>query len=262
MPEKFPPSSESLSAVTPENSLPDSDKIEIRLVRKRNPHNFEITGSLLDIVDGGLSVLVERQVVVGEPLVADLCIRDQRLHSEAIVSNISTQNGEDRFLLYLRLADTAILPYIRRKHEAYAIPDSRNLPPAEDNPFKQSGPKRKAERRQLFRTPCEGHVRFAKVSSPKEFEFSGLMCDISGGGIGIAVNEQVSLAQRYIFEVPMNNETVCLEGMARRLSAKRHKHYLYVLGVEFMNLTPINQDKVISFTFAHQLKLRKAKMVK
>lgn len=120
------------------------------------------------------------------------------------------------------------------------------------------------ENRNFFRLPVEIPVKITHLSADdfhKLKSVNGLIRDLSGGGMrlettdDIDVNEQVTIN----FSLPLQESTTLrdfyLRGQILRKNQTQRKGF-FEHGVEFVNILPGIQDKIVKYLFDLQISAR------
>jgi c-di-GMP-binding flagellar brake protein YcgR len=106
------------------------------------------------------------------------------------------------------------------------------------------------QRRAHFRLGIEMQIRCSTPSGDQEWHSAALR-DISEGGACLIDTEPRAVKEELLLELPLETGVVQVKGVVRRCSPSGPGH---VLGVQFSEVAPADQAKVMKFIFTQQLK--------
>lgn len=131
--------------------------------------------------------------------------------------------------------------------------------------IKPTSPTKRLQRRNFFRLKTTIPILY-RVNDGQNFESSGsykkgYTCDISGGGMKIAVNE--FLESNSIIEIKLllfGTSEIILEGRTLRTEKEITEKPKYFVAICFINISQDARDEIIKFIFNEQRKLRKKEL--
>lgn len=85
--------------------------------------------------------------------------------------------------------------------------------------------------------------------------------DISGSGVKILCNFKHKIGDIIDYNISINGEIILLKGIIVRINESNNSEYQYSVGVQTIDLSEINRDKIIKFIFTQQRKLRKKGLI-
>lgn len=90
-----------------------------------------------------------------------------------------------------------------------------------------------------------------------EYGEQGVICNLSGGGLGMIYSHPASLGRTVGMLLPLGEHRLAVWGRIVRCdSLSNAKITRYLLGVQFLDISTRDQDRVIKFVFREQLRQR------
>ncbi|ABZ85251.1 type iv pilus assembly protein pilz [Heliomicrobium modesticaldum Ice1] len=119
----------------------------------------------------------------------------------------------------------------------------------------------KVQRRNFYRFPITVATQYCKQEKdvdPKDWTwYKGVIRNFSGGGVCLTVKEQLHVGDKIMVDLPLGKDQLRVGGQVKRSHVEgTGKDVAYVLGVEFLNISRGEQERVIQFIFARQRELR------
>jgi len=131
--------------------------------------------------------------------------------------------------------------------------------------LKQSENIERIQRRSYFRLQVNKKIKYLIIKELQEEEEQPdfkktTAIDLSGGGLQMVLDEDLSLRDRLLFNLDIDKLDKLVEGKIVRI-AHNEDDYSKTAGVEFINIERQDRDKIISFLFNYQRKLRRRGMI-
>lgn len=114
------------------------------------------------------------------------------------------------------------------------------------------------ERREYCRVSLTLPVRYALAETANCFE-TGILRNLSGGGARLSAQQEIFAGQNLILEIPLAGETVPIAGIVRHVYTDKDGEH--ALGIEFTEMSGAVQNRIISFVFNEQLRMRREKLL-
>lgn len=114
------------------------------------------------------------------------------------------------------------------------------------------------ERREYCRVSLASPVHYALAETAYCFE-TGILRDLSGGGARLSAQQEIPAGQNLIVELPLAGETVPIAGVVRHVYTDKDGEH--VLGIEFTEMSGAIQNRIISYVFNEQLRIRREKLL-
>lgn len=119
---------------------------------------------------------------------------------------------------------------------------------------------RRIQRRNFFRVNLLEDVTYKNITNKTEKEIeelpykSGIMIDLSGGGIKVKTKEKLKTNDIIVMRINMINIEVKLKGQIVRIETSIDNNFLY--GVKFLDITEVESDRIIRELFEIMRKQR------
>jgi len=175
--------------------------------------------------------------------------RVKKIRTETLVLAVSPQLGDDSRIsagvpvALLKVTDDKLLVYKAAIRtiicESPLLLEVTRLKPCLD-----------IQRRAFYRLGVQMVVSYSRVTGEESWKKAGVR-DISEGGICLMETTQLPVGEQLVLELPLENESVCVRGFVRRCNTTGS---VYMVGIEFSELTAKEQQKLRKFIFAQQLK--------
>ncbi|QGG47254.1 flagellar brake protein [Heliorestis convoluta] len=119
----------------------------------------------------------------------------------------------------------------------------------------------KVQRRNFYRFPVFMKTVYAKQEDEKDpCDWTWKACtikNISAGGLLVLVNDEFQKNDKLLIEVPLLQERLRLQAFVKRVFLERvERQAYYLLGLEFIEPSRMEQEKIIQFIFARQREMR------
>ena len=124
---------------------------------------------------------------------------------------------------------------------------------------------RKIQQRNYYRLSCR--IPITKIhninedSLDKAIREECIVDDISGGGIGIFCNFPHDNGETVDIQIDFQGLNLNITGKIIRITDSKNRDYKFNIGVKFEDLDDNDRDKIISFIFKEQRKLRKKGLI-
>lgn len=121
------------------------------------------------------------------------------------------------------------------------------------------------QRRRYFRVKINKDIKYFAIKEHKnedgqpEFKKTTAI-DLSGGGLMMVLNENLKINDRLLFNLQIDELDKLIEGEIVRIKYNTDG-YSKTAGVEFVEMDRKDTDKIISFLFNYQRKLRRRGMI-
>lgn len=119
----------------------------------------------------------------------------------------------------------------------------------------------KMQRREFFRYDCELPISFKRLNNPTSMDRnSGLIIDLSAGGIKVLSNIVLSKAEKLDFDLTLDGNMLFLEAEVMYIDEIDHDNYKFQYKCKFNNLLDMDKDIIIQYILDIQrnsLKTRK-----
>lgn len=107
----------------------------------------------------------------------------------------------------------------------------------------------KIQRRKFVRVPIVCNIEYSKLENQSNAKLlKAMMIDLSGGGMRIKLNEEISLGNKIVAYIPVSKEQLILKGEVVRIE-KDEDRKRNLCGVNFLELDERNREKLIRFIF-------------
>ncbi|MGE5653966.1 MAG: flagellar brake protein [Bacillota bacterium] len=118
-----------------------------------------------------------------------------------------------------------------------------------------------AQRRGFYRLETFLSMTFAfadpQVKVVTEYNEQGVVCNLSGGGLGMIYAHRVSIGSTLGMLLPLGEFRLALWGKVMRCDPLTNpKLTRYLLGIQFLSISQRDQDLVIKYIFKEQLRQR------
>ncbi|KAB2952334.1 hypothetical protein F9B85_09250 [Heliorestis acidaminivorans] len=157
-------------------------------------------------------------------------------------------------VIFYKITDSGIWVYQTQVLSRKAHP----IPVIEvDRPLKAD----KVQRRNFYRFPIVLETDYAKIDEQKDpIDWEWLSCsirNISGGGLLLLCQEPLEKDNKLFVNIPLLQEQLRMKGIIRRVSkVQEQRETSYYIGLEFIEPTRVEQEKIIQFIFARQRERR------
>ncbi len=124
---------------------------------------------------------------------------------------------------------------------------------------------RKIQQRNFYRLACRiptikiHHI--CEDNLEKDIREECFISDISGGGIGVFCNYPHDSGDFVDIQIDSQGLKICIKGEIIRISDSKNQKYKFNIGVRFVDLKDNDRDKIVSFIFEEQTKLRKKGLI-
>ncbi|MBM7555809.1 flagellar brake protein [Halanaerobacter jeridensis] len=121
---------------------------------------------------------------------------------------------------------------------------------------------RRIQRRKYVRLPLRKEIEYQRIINIEDNFLSAMMLDISASGLKIRLEELNGVAMYQVLDLKLNNLSCginLLKGRVVRLDEKEDpdpKKPFYDLGVEFIDISVTEQEKLIEWVLFKQRQLR------
>jgi hypothetical protein len=120
---------------------------------------------------------------------------------------------------------------------------------------------KRVQRRSHCRVPLEGETRFSKQVDIAGAQFyPANLRNLSAGGICFLTEEQLEVNDAILVDVPLEKDVLRINCVVRRIIAEPESPVL--VGAQFVDLSSKDEDRIMDFVFATQIRLRKEKQEK
>lgn len=115
----------------------------------------------------------------------------------------------------------------------------------------------RVERREFLRIKYRASTRYALANQPDKY-YPATILDLGGGGVRLDVHEDVHIGDRLVVEVPLDSEGLVMKAIVRKVFPNEAGNKS--LGLEFVEIAPASQDRILNFVFNQHLKTRREKI--
>jgi c-di-GMP-binding flagellar brake protein YcgR len=116
----------------------------------------------------------------------------------------------------------------------------------------------RVERREFLRIKYHANTRYALADRPDKY-FPASIQDLGGGGLCLLVQEDVQIGDRLVVEVPIDSDVLLImSAVVRKIF--RNEAARKSIGVEFSEIKPASQDRILNFVFSQHLKTRRERI--
>jgi c-di-GMP-binding flagellar brake protein YcgR len=115
----------------------------------------------------------------------------------------------------------------------------------------------RVERREFLRIKYHANTRYALANQTGEYHPATIQ-DLGGGGVRLDVQEDVHIGDRLVVEVPLEDEVLLMKTVVRKIFQNEAGNKS--LGLEFVEIAPTSQDRILNFVFSQHLKMRREKI--
>jgi c-di-GMP-binding flagellar brake protein YcgR len=126
-------------------------------------------------------------------------------------------------------------------------------------PFRIVGDATKEQNRNMFRLACNIQMQFSIIDNRSRTftSLSGVIHDLSGGGMKMESDKDVKVKSMLRLELPLEKETLLVIGQVMHKKMQKSEsalHYQY--GIKFTAMPQVDQDAIIRFISSEHRKSR------
>lgn len=115
----------------------------------------------------------------------------------------------------------------------------------------------RVERREFLRIKYHANTRYALAGTPDEYHPATIL-DLGGGGARLAMHEDLPVGDRLVIEVPLEGEVLVMKAIVRKIFQSETGRDS--VGLEFLEIKPASQDRILNFVFSQHLKTRRERI--
>ncbi|MCL2835735.1 MAG: PilZ domain-containing protein, partial [Defluviitaleaceae bacterium] len=113
------------------------------------------------------------------------------------------------------------------------------------------------QHRQFFRFECMLPIKYniireGNLSSDDEKAFSGIIRDLSGGGLCFQANEDMKVGQKIRFSIELDTKLLIAIGTVLRKTEPKDGDYRNEYNVVYSGITGADQERIVRHIFAEQ----------
>jgi len=122
------------------------------------------------------------------------------------------------------------------------------------------------QQRQFFRFDCSLPIRYNIIDGNEDYEnpddtpaiTSGLIRDISGGGIALMSNETMKVNQRLKCQIMLGHDYLIIIGKIVNIKQSNNSNFKYVYNVMYSGITGADQERIVKYIFNEQRAILRA----